>query len=260
MANFRGGLYTAARAMGDLNAAMKVKQRGGHTMRRLLDQKNLSGITEITVGYLTNKRYPDGTMVRYVAIQNEFGTPKIPERPFMRRSSKAMQRSGQSGSILTATTDFTRGSLVNRNAARSIAQALIDTIRDNIKTSKSWATPNAPFTIEVKGFDWPLVETDLLMNSMTWRTKTGLYPNPDYSPSSGKPFNLRSLLYGAAKMIGDYQAIANGSVVERAGNRVYGKFSGRAIGSATPATRGVGGRGARKVVGKGAGHLKGLGQ
>ena len=58
MANFRGGLYTAARAMGDLNAAMKVKQRGGHTMRRLLDQKNLSGITEITVGYLTNKRYP----------------------------------------------------------------------------------------------------------------------------------------------------------------------------------------------------------
>ena len=59
---------------------------GGDKLQRALDRiaKNLSKAASVEIGFAENATYPDGTSVALVAALNEFGTGKIPPRPFFR--------------------------------------------------------------------------------------------------------------------------------------------------------------------------------
>ena len=259
MANPRSALYTAARLMGDYKA--NVKTRGGHKIRSFLDKKTFLGVTQIEVGYYDDTKYPDGTAVRYVAFLNEFGSPSgpmgnpIPERPFFRRALNKARTDGKNGAILSATVDTTKSTLIDGNIGRTLGGIMVERVRHQIDTARQWAVPNAAYTIAQKGFDWPLVETQKLQESCKFRLTFGRYKNTLYRTPARAP-NFRSLLYQVARTLGDVQAVINGNAMQRAGSRVYGKYSGRAIGAFTPATQGPAGRASRRFTGQIAGRLR----
>ena len=66
---------------------MKVtitKGEGSERLNNLLEQVSVKLTGK--VGWFPKNRYKDGTFVAQVAAQNEFGTDKIPARPFFRTS------------------------------------------------------------------------------------------------------------------------------------------------------------------------------
>ena len=269
MANFRSSLYTAARLSGDIQQFGRVKQVGGKKIKKIANTKTFYGVTKITVGYFGNTRYPNqgrpwgnNPFVKYIALLNEFGgrasngTSVIPERPFMRRATNNVRTTGATGPVLQSEVDVTRQKLTTPTSAKRAAQILVDAIQYQIDTSQSWAEPNSPYTIALKGSDQPLLDTALMRNSVETKSEFGRIPNPQYLGPAPRPFNWRNLAYDTAKFIGDVQAIASGNVAQRAGNRLYGKFSGRALGAVTPQTRGPSGRAQRKVAGKVLGRLR----
>ena len=61
--------------------------KGGDKLRRFLrEAKSASRVKATEVGFFSEARYPDGTPVPAVAAWNEFGTTRIPERPFFRQA------------------------------------------------------------------------------------------------------------------------------------------------------------------------------
>ena len=65
---------------------MTVKHRGGRNLDRLLRTAMKGGVKNVSAGFFSSARYDDKkkTPVAAVAAWNEFGTKKIPERPFFR--------------------------------------------------------------------------------------------------------------------------------------------------------------------------------
>ena len=267
MANFRSNLYTAARVMGDYQQYgrfLKVKQVGGHRARRVMGQRNFYGVTQVDVGYYDNTLMPNGQLLREVAAFLEYGgkTPlghDVPPRPFMQRANNEARKvqGGTRGMIGGAwNIDFVKPTLLTTRAGNKLGKAHKFIIQHEIFTSPSWAAPNAPSTVEGKGFDWPLVDTGFLHRNVQHKLVYGQYPNAAFSEvpsaplSQGGSFNLRGLIYSTAKLIGDVQSLSNGQILQRVGNRAYGKVSGRVIGGVTSGDRGAAGRTQRKVAGR----------
>lgn len=111
-------------------------------------------------------RYPDGTGVAQNAAVQEYGSGKIPSRPFM-RTSFDRNRLKYEGALKVIATKSTFGPAEVVDKMKDLgAAAAIDmqrTIRD-----KEFQK-NAPSTIARKGFDYPLVETGLLVSSIKSR-------------------------------------------------------------------------------------------
>lgn len=65
-----------------------IKITGGDKLRAKLEEisKNLKKGADLSVGFLENATYPDGTLVAMVAAIQEYGAPRarIPPRPFFR--------------------------------------------------------------------------------------------------------------------------------------------------------------------------------
>lgn len=240
MANIRSRLYQSARIMGDVNAAVKVRQVGGQKINAAVRRRNFSGVTEIRVGYFGNRRYPNGKLVAEVAADNEIGGANRPPRPFFSRTNDEIANNPAKtpGAILVKTHLSKTGALtvlphqlVSRGDALLMVQEFRGEILRAILDSPNWAAPLSPLTVQLKGHDHPLLETGLMATSLDHVIRTGRYPNPRFQRRGVTGPGLRSMIYRGAKLLGDAQALMNGSVGQRIGNRVYGKFSGRAIGA-----------------------------
>ena len=99
------------------------------------------------VGFTSAPRYPDGTRVVDVAVQNEFGVllAGVPPRPFLDYSARE----------ISTFVDFSRDDA--RDACVGIVQQAIE----------DWdAPPNAQLTILLKGFDNPLIHTRMMKDSV----------------------------------------------------------------------------------------------
>ena len=64
--------------------AEKVLFGSDSLIKRLEEIAKKMGGGAVEVGFMANAKYPDGTSVAQVAFMNEFGTSKIPARPFFR--------------------------------------------------------------------------------------------------------------------------------------------------------------------------------
>lgn len=110
--------------------------------------------------------YPDGTKVMDVAFWNEYGTETIPARPAMRTALKktapmlAKIGNEQAKQML-------HGKLRFDHAARRLAKLLAGAMQESIEKWKR--PPNAESTIARKGFDDPLIETGLYVNSIDYK-------------------------------------------------------------------------------------------
>jgi hypothetical protein len=118
--------------------------------------------------------YPDGTNVASVAAFNEFGTKHTPKRSFL--NSAMFENREAIGSIIAlAVGKYLNGKDGSRNRAISAlaaaAKKITEFVRNKIDTANSWATQNAPSTIKAKGHNTVLIETNRMINNLSWAVR-----------------------------------------------------------------------------------------
>ena len=132
-------------------------------------QRDLDRAPTLRVGFLDGATYPDGTSVASVAAFNEYGDPARgrPPRPFMRQTIER-EREGW-GKTLAA------GLRMNDyNAAAGLGvlgEDIAGAIRETISQFDS--PPLALSTIARKGFAKPLVDTGMMLRSVSWELDDG---------------------------------------------------------------------------------------
>ncbi len=151
---------------------MTIGLSGGKRMRIVLEdiQRKAGSGEFLRLGFLEGATYPNGTPVAYIAAINEFGRPdhNQPPRPFFRQMIAAKSPGwGQSmAKVLKAA-----GYDVDVSLAR-----MGEGIRGQLQGSIRELTqpPLAPATVEAKGFDKPLIDTSVMINSVDYEvTKEG---------------------------------------------------------------------------------------
>lgn len=121
----------------------------------------------VKVGYFETARYPDGTPVAGVAVVQEFGSVSqgIPLRPTFGpaiNGSKQMQRDA----IAAAVRRSVSGSQTVSTGLEQLGGAMVGEIQEAIADLTS--PPLSPITIARKGNDKPLVDTGLMLQSVTY--------------------------------------------------------------------------------------------
>lgn len=115
------------------------------------------------VGFFETARYDDNTPVAAVARWNEYGTPKIPMRPFVRPALH--QNRSQLIAILRSR--YKQAMKDNKNTMEVLfdfGEMCTEMIQDQIRTTTT--PPNAPSTIRRKGKNTPLRDTLVMFHSV----------------------------------------------------------------------------------------------
>ena len=108
----------------------------------------------------------DGVSVAEYAGFNEFGTSRIPSRPFMRTSfDNYQQRMIQL--ISTLENQMVTGTVTYSQLLNKVGLTMIPAIKDTI-TGGSWV-PNTAYTISMKGGGKPpLIDSSTMLKSVTY--------------------------------------------------------------------------------------------
>lgn len=139
--------------------------RGGGKFKAALKQavdKAMSGT--VRVGVIKSQTYPvtedgGGENVAQVAYWNEYGTSRIPARPFFRNTiaEKQDEWAEKAAEMLKQ----------NGNVQQTLALIGEDVKGDIVETIRDFNDPpNAESTISNKGFDKPLIDTDALWKAI----------------------------------------------------------------------------------------------
>lgn len=112
--------------------------------------------------------YPDGTDVVDVALWNEFGTSRIPERPFFRTAIDKNQKK-----YIKWGRDLARKVLEGRvNVFRAMGLLGEEAKADIQMSITRWRTPaNSEATIQMKGSSKPLIDTGQMRSSVTYKVE-----------------------------------------------------------------------------------------
>jgi len=186
---------------------------GGAELQRALADiaKRIRGGKELSVGFMSNAKYPDGEPVAYIASIHEFGmTIKVPERTTtIYRKLNKDQTFARGGKFVKANVSnfatthivpahqikiparpFFRTMIADKQStwggvlAKSLpalgydgSQALgvLGTvIKDELQNSirDIRAPANAASTVAIKGFDNPMIHTGHMLNSVTYKVMT----------------------------------------------------------------------------------------
>lgn len=135
-------------------------------LSEMLDKYRNAESAAVRVGVMGAKTYPDGQLVASVAAANEFGTDKIPARPFF-RSTIANNRDVLPRMI---------AALLERHDVETVLRLIGEHMSDELKQSvMTWSDPpNAESTVKKKGYNAPLRANDrLLRNSFSYELEGG---------------------------------------------------------------------------------------
>jgi hypothetical protein len=111
--------------------------------------------------------YPNGTPVADVAQWMEYGTAKIPPRPFMAQARLRVQE--VLDVLHKEQTSIVNGNRRPETAMRRVAQKMATLAHQSIDDAPTWAAPLAESTVAKKGHDRPLYETGRLRDSVYWQ-------------------------------------------------------------------------------------------
>jgi hypothetical protein len=147
--------------------------------KKLQEIARQMGGGSVNVGFLENATYPDGTPVAAVAFWNEFGTERTvesadgkesqvvhtPPRAFFRGmiAKESPGWGGKMGAFAKATNY--NGPKVLALMGEDIDGALKQSINDFT------TPPLAPSTVKAKGFDKPLINKAIMINSTGYEVK-----------------------------------------------------------------------------------------
>lgn len=144
---------------------MAVKMTGGGKLQALLRKAvAIDRGPMVRVGFMGESTYTDHTPVAAVALANEFGDPAHgrPPRPFFRNMIAA--KSPGWGEALAA--------IVRAQGQNIDPRAALDTMGEGIKLQligsiETLTDPSlSPKTIARKGFDKPLLDTDVMRDAV----------------------------------------------------------------------------------------------
>ncbi len=106
-----------------------------------------------------------------IALFNEFGTRKIPQRSFLRGALFA-NREKIAAKIAQIMEQYIARPMMDAVTALSRIGAFVASlVKTRINTTSHWARSNAPSTIAAKGFDRPLHDTGRLSKSISWAVR-----------------------------------------------------------------------------------------
>lgn len=143
---------------------LKMSPKGAKFMAEL----NWLANRDIHVGFQRGQhKYEDGTDVVDVAMFNEYGTSKIPSRPFMRQSFERHKTEYVLECENIYNMMFNGGNV--QRAIRKFGEKVKQDIVDEIERGEF--VPNAPSTVRKKGFNKPLYETGLMEKSLSYYTE-----------------------------------------------------------------------------------------
>lgn len=155
--------------------AITANVTGGSALERHLNaiKRRLGAGAHVRVGFLEDATYPATKKsakplpVAQIAFWNEFGTINSPERPFIRTMvERKSPRWGVSlGNILRAN---------HYDAEKSLALMGEGIKGQLVRSIMDWSEPpNAPSTVDRKGFNKPLVHTALMARSVDYQVVSG---------------------------------------------------------------------------------------
>ena len=140
--------------------------------------ENFKDQVDIVIGFPMGKassiQYPDGTPLIDVAVYNNYGTfnedgsEHIPARPFM--DIGGLKASIQLKPLIKKLIRAVReGKIPFEQAANILGAKAAAIMKNTIRDLKE--PPNAPYTVAKKKSANPLVDTGLLMQSVTWEIR-----------------------------------------------------------------------------------------
>lgn len=143
-----------------MDIQLKITDDGKKLLKRLKELEKV----EVAVGYQAGKsEEKDGTDICQVATWNEFGTSKIPARPFMRDGINNNQREIQNH-VTREAKGIINGTVSPQEFLSSCGVNLKGQIQKEIRHGEF--APNAPSTIARKGSDKPLIDTGRMRQSV----------------------------------------------------------------------------------------------
>lgn len=140
---------------------------------KIINSKNLSLENELKgliknksleVGFFEVSKYENGVYVASVASFNEYGTAKIPPRPFFRNA--IAKNSNKWNDILT---NELRNSVDVELAYNRVGEVAKGDIVESIMQTNT--PPNSPLTIAKKKSSKPLVDTSFMRSSVNYKVK-----------------------------------------------------------------------------------------
>lgn len=127
-------------------------------LKGLIKNKNLE------VGFFEVSKYENGVYVASVASFNEYGTAKIPPRPFFRNA--IAKNSNKWNDILA---NELRNSVDVELAYNRVGEVAKGDIVESIMQTNT--PPNSPLTISKKRSSKPLVDTSFMRSSVNYKVK-----------------------------------------------------------------------------------------
>lgn len=135
--------------------------------RHIAALKSLQGT--VSVGFFDDVTYPEsGRSVASVMEEQEFGNGPIPARPLMRYAA-ATSESVVREVVKAVSVDVIAGQMDGSILLDAVGIAVQEQIVNQIAFGDFVA--NAPFTIEKKGFDHPLLETGMASESVQFKVE-----------------------------------------------------------------------------------------
>lgn len=145
-------------------APVTLSLKGGDRVKRMLANtaRRLGAGGVLNVGFLAKATYPNGLNVAQNAFWQNFGTKRMPARPFFTAAVEehSPEWPGQMAKIAKATgydSDKTLGLMGELIKGQVVASIV------------AWSEPPlAPSTVERKGFDKPLIDSGVMQRSVDY--------------------------------------------------------------------------------------------
>ena len=146
---------------------MTVRREGPGTAKVLATLEGLDGL-EGKVGWFESAHYPGGTPVAYVATIHEFGTGRIPARPFMRPAV-----ADHGGEWLELIGQGVKASMMGGPSPAEVLELVMLQAAGNVgeKIQAVTSPPLSPVTIKRKGHSKALIDTGQMFQSVTGKVE-----------------------------------------------------------------------------------------
>ena len=148
---------------------MTVRREGPGTAKVLATLEGLDGL-DGKVGWFESAHYPGGTPVAYVATIHEFGTGRIPARPFMRPAV-----ADHGGEWLELIGQGVKASMMGGPSPAEVLELVMLQAAGNVAEKIQSLPPLDPkvsaVTIKRKGHSKALIDTGQMFQSVTGKVE-----------------------------------------------------------------------------------------
>lgn len=142
---------------------MSVRRSGRGADALTAALRQLDGV-QAKAGWFETARYPDGKPIAGVAYFHEYGTVKMPARPFMRPTVDD-KRNEWTDTLAKGAAAVLRGEATALGVMEATALKAAGDIGETI--TRVTSPPLSPRTIARKGFAKPLVDTGAMLQQLT---------------------------------------------------------------------------------------------